>query len=457
MSLQQRWATWRSSAFVRSVGVLVGGTAMAHGITAAAMPIVTRLYTPAHFGLLAVFSAVLAVVAVAVCLRYEIAIAIPESDEDAANLVALAAACAVLVSSLLGLLAVFAAAPISAWLGQPALAPYLWLLPVCTGVAGVYAALQFWFVRHKQFAVLARTRVAQSAAASGTQIGMGMAGLAPLGLVLGQVINSGAGFVGVLHRIVRQDREVLRSLRWRRMWALAKRYDRFPKYSATEALANSASIQVPVMMIAAMGSGAEAGHLMLAMFVVQAPVALVGGAVSQVYLSNAPDALREGRLAMLTADVIGGLLRSGAGPLLFLGVVSPQVFPFIFGPQWDRAGAIVAWLTPWFIAHFVTAPISMALHVTGQQRLAFVLQAGGLAFRVAAVGVASALPHALLVESYAVSGLVFYTLYLALVVRAVSTRAADVARAARAALPACLAWLAAAIGVLVATRIAAAI
>ena len=47
--------------------------------------------------------------------------------------------------------------------------------------------------------------------------------------------------------------------------------------------------------IAALVSGQEAGYLGLAMYAVQAPMTLLGGAVSQVYLSRAAHEHREQR------------------------------------------------------------------------------------------------------------------------------------------------------------------
>jgi O-antigen/teichoic acid export membrane protein len=93
MTLRDRWAALARNRLVRSVGVLVGGTAFAHAITAATLPIVTRLYTPADFSVLAVFASLLSIVSVAACLRFDVAIPIPEHDAEAVNLLALALGC----------------------------------------------------------------------------------------------------------------------------------------------------------------------------------------------------------------------------------------------------------------------------------------------------------------------------------------------------------------------------
>ena len=59
------------SAFARGVGVLVGGTAGAQALMVLAAPLLTRLYSPEDFGLLAVYSGLLAICTVIAGLRYE--------------------------------------------------------------------------------------------------------------------------------------------------------------------------------------------------------------------------------------------------------------------------------------------------------------------------------------------------------------------------------------------------
>ena len=409
---------------LRAVLVLVGGTAFAHAITALSLPILTRLYTPADFSILAVFSSLLSIVAVAACLRFDIAIPMPGRDAEAFNLLALAIGCAVAVSLVTGALLLIAPSWLPEIMGRLDLQPYLWLLPVGIFLAGAYSALQNWFVREKEFSLIARSRVAQSAASAGTQIGMAGFSVGPIGLVFGYLLNTGSaclilGFRLLRHERYRQNAEGLTSSTLKLAW---RDYSRFPKYSTWEALANSAAIQLPVIMIAALAAGPEAGYLLLAMSVIQAPMALFGTAIGQVYLSRAPEEYREGRLGSFTADILGGLMKAGVGPLLAVGILSPLVFGTVFGEGWGRAGWLVAWMTPWFIMQFLASPVSMAIHVTGHQRAVFFLQVFGLILRVSSVLVVAQFSNAPVSEAYALSGALFYFIYLWLVLRCAKCR-----------------------------------
>jgi O-antigen/teichoic acid export membrane protein len=440
MTLRDRWAALARNRLVRSVGVLVGGTAFAHAITAATLPIVTRLYTPADFSVLAVFASLLSIVSVAACLRFDVAIPIPEHDAEAVNLLALALGCTAIIALVLALALMVAPTGAIALFKQPGLAPWLWLLPFGVVLTGGYSALQMWFVRKKEFGSIARSRVTQSAAASATQVGMGWLHWAPVGLILGQMLNTGAGCIALGYRFVTRERDTLRSVSATRMRSAFAAYDRFPKYSTFEALSNSASIQLPIILIAALAIGPEAGYLVLAMSAMQAPMGLIGTAVSQVYLSRAPEEHRAGRLDSFTADVFGALVKSGVGPLILAGFVAPDLFAFVFGAPWRRAGVLVAWMTPWFIMQFLSVPVSMALHVTGRQRAALALQLFGLTLRVGAVLTAAALGANLISEAYALSGFVFYFVYLAIVLRVVDAKPTEVVREVVRALPILAGW-----------------
>ena len=414
---------------------------VAHGITAMAMPVLSRLYSPADFSLLAVFSGILSVISVAACLRFDIAITLPDNDIDAANLLAIALGSAAAISLLLGVPCLLMAQKVSVLINQPNLKPYLWLLLPGVFLAASYSAFQSWFVRHRQFGLISTSRVGQSVGAAGAQVGLSFASAGPLGLIVGYIVNSGAACIVFGCNLLRSKDKVWKTISIPRMRTMVETHQRFPKYSTFEALANSGAIHVPIILIAAAAVGPEAGYLTMGMYVLQAPVALIGTAIGQVYLSRAPEEHRAGQLSKFTAEILGKLLIAGAGPLLFVGIVSPVAFPIVLGNEWIRAGQLVVWMTPWFIMQFITYPISMALHVTGRQRTAFMLQLFALLARVGAVWVVGSIATSKITEAYAVSGFVIYSVYAVVVLHSVSIRKAELSRCSWKSLPHIVSWI----------------
>jgi len=235
------------------------------------------------------------------------------------------------------------------------------------------------------------------------------------------------------------DRPLLGHVSWRRMRSLLFVYRRYPKYSALEALSNSAGMQLPIILIAGLAAGPEAGFLLLALSIIQAPMGLLGNAIAQVYLSQAPEEFRRGTLGAFTSRIFGGLVKSGLGPLAFAGILAPALFAKVFGPEWHRAGVLLAWMTPWFMMQFAAVPISMGLLVSNSQKTALALQLFGLSFRTAAVYGAWIAGWGIS-EAYALSGFVFYLVYLLFILHAVGARRAEIAREIRNNILAFVSW-----------------
>ena len=116
--------------FLKAVSILVGGTAFAQGIAILALPILTRLYTPEEFSLLAIYTSLLLTLSAASCLRFEIAIPIPKSDSEAIHLVLLAVLSNFIISLLIGLIIWVFHSEIILILKQPTFTSLIWLVPL---------------------------------------------------------------------------------------------------------------------------------------------------------------------------------------------------------------------------------------------------------------------------------------------------------------------------------------
>ena len=352
--------------FARNVSVLAGGTAFAQLLTVLSLPLLTRIYRPHDFEVLAVYVAVLNMATVVSCLRYNVAIPLPEQDVDGMALLVTSLLCATLVSVLLAM-AVLGFPEVAAGLfGQAGLVDYLWMVPLGVFLASIYSALQYWSSRKKRFGLITRTRVARAVGGIAAQITTGLIIASPFGLILGRTLYGGLGALGLGRNLLLTDLTALRALDFSRVVSQALENKRFPLWSVPESLFNTAGVQLPVILIAAHSVGPEAGFVMLAMRVVALPMGLIGSSVAQVFLTEAPAKHRAGILPVFTLRTMLSLLKISAPPLISIGALSPLVFPLMFGPDWARAGWVVAWMTPWFVLQFVASPVSTVLHVTGK-------------------------------------------------------------------------------------------
>ena len=207
--------------FVRGVAVLVSGTVGAQALMVLAAPLLTRLYTPQDFGLLAVFVGLLSIVAVTASLRYELAIPLPSDEREAAALLVLSLSSVLVVAALSAIPVFFYRNAIAGLLNTPALADYLDLVPLGTLFVGAFNVLNVWAIRVKAFTPLAKTKFSQSVAAVGIQVGG--ASLGPVALLLGQVAGQAAGSLSLGLRVLRQQWGAIVSVRLSDIALVARR------------------------------------------------------------------------------------------------------------------------------------------------------------------------------------------------------------------------------------------
>lgn len=437
-------AELKKSSFVRAVAMLASGTVLGHTVTLAAFPILTRLYSPSNFSDLAVFVAIVTIVSTVACLRFDIAIPLPERRAEALSLVGLSVVSATLVGSILLILTIWFNKDFAELAGAPSIANLLWLAPVSIWLAAIYSALQFFATREKEYKRIAKTRVTRSVSAAAIQLGLGTFSTGSVGLVVGHAFSSGAGIGALLRERLGRKLLRIRKLSLKHVRKTAYSYKRFPLLSAPEALANISAIQLPIIIISASSNGHQAGFLMLAMKLMQAPMALLGNSIAQVYLGTAPTQLRNGNLASFTIATFSSLLKLGAGPIIAAAIIAPGLFPVIFGDEWGGAGKLLVWMAPWFALQFVTSPLAMCLHITGNQLSALVLQLVGFVIRVGAVIFAIAYMQEHVAEVYALSGVVFYTGYLFIVMRKAGVSSFELVRTSVRSAPIIGAWILAA-------------
>jgi O-antigen/teichoic acid export membrane protein len=349
-----------------------------------AVPVLTRLYTPADYGALGVFSSTLHMLLVLASLRYESAIPLPEDEDAARSLLALAFVLLGVMASLVSLLVWLAGDAFVAAVNVPALRPYLWLIPVGFIGAGAYQAVSFWAIRRREFGRVARTKLSQGVGQMVAQVGLGLAGAGAPGLLIGDVVGRVAGGGGLI-LVALRERPRARVTR-ASLVAVASRYRRFPLLTTWAGLFNVASLQLPSILFSAGFGVAAAGLYTLSYKMLVLPTMLVGHAVHQVFLSRAATVAREPeRLRQLTERTALALFAGGLPVFGTVALGGPQLFGIVMGSEWEPAGRYAQVLAPWFAVWLVSNPIGGLLSVREWQASALAFTMFEFALRLGAL------------------------------------------------------------------------
>lgn len=358
------------STFAGNVLKLVTGSVFAQGLGVLVAPIVARLFAPEAFGVAALFASITGIMGVVACLRYELAIMLPKTDEEAANLLGVSLFFVFIITGISTLIIFFADDVIVTLLNSPDLKKYLWLVPVTVFVSGVFLVLNYWNSRTKHFGRLSVARVVSSVVTQTTKLGAGFSGLVSGGVligtgILGQIVST---FI-LGGQIWRDDRHLFKaSIRWGKMIAGLKRHKKFPIYNTWSALLNTASQQLPIIMLAFYFSPKIVGFYALGKTVLSMPMSMVGGAVSQVFFQKASEAhYRTGNLANVVEEVFKRLVSLGIFPILLLTLIGEDLFVVAFGERWAEAGVYMQILGLWIFFQFISSPISTLFAVLEKQ------------------------------------------------------------------------------------------
>lgn len=390
----RNFAQWLlpKSAFARGVSVLVGGTASAQILLILVSPLLTRLYTPEDFGLLAVYTSLLALVSVVSSLRYELAIPLPEDDHEAANVLVLCLFLIIISTVLTGIILIFLGSSIVSILGVPRLSKYLWLFPISVFITGIYTVFNYWGIRTKQFSNIASTKIQQAITVLLIQLTTFKLGV--VALLLGQVAGQGIGTTSLLMpALVRKE---FKHFNGKDILYLSYRYRKFPFYSTWEGLSNTAGSQLPVILFASLFSPVSAGLYALSHRILSLPMSLIGNAIGQIFFSKAVEARRVGKIDNLVSGLHAQLAHIAMAPALILLLIGPDLFAFIFGEKWRQAGEFARWMTPWLYLVFVSSPLSTLFAVLEQQAQGLAFQLILLISRVIAIIVGAVLVNDLM-------------------------------------------------------------
>lgn len=354
----------------KSILTLAGGTAVGQGVTACAMPFITRLYSPAQIGVISVFLAFFTFWAPALSLRYEYALLIAHDDTESHVINKLAMLCVLGMSVLaMPLLAAMRASDVLGFGLLPSWAAIA-ALPILFGY-GQFMVCRSWGLRAGLMSNITKSTIARSAANALTRIGLGALGGGVPALFAAELAGAW-GPAATLYRAVnnRFESSRQRSITIKAVWSVACRYAKFPAYETPSTLVNQLAQSLPVPMIASLYGPQAAGWYGLARAMVGIPNTQIGAAVGDVFQMELARAVIEGdkgRGHRLFYKMVARLSLFGLIPLVTVMSLAPSLMPLLFGQQWRQAGWIAAAIAPWLYAALIVSTLSRLLSVLQAQ------------------------------------------------------------------------------------------
>jgi lipopolysaccharide exporter len=384
------------SKFLSSVIKLFSATLVGQVLGILVTPVLSRLYTPADFGLFQVFLSIISVIAVISCLSYESAIVLPEKNEDAANLVTLCLFLIGTTSIIVSVFFILFSGVIEIVFNAPALSQYIFLIPlgiICNSIAFV---LSYWMTRREEYGTMAKANITSSFTSRSVSIGFGVYSPSPFGLIFGTIIND-ATIICILLKKTVSDLRFFRTISFKKVKELAIRYKKFPKYNIGSELASSLSIQVTPLLLAVFFSPVIVGYYAMSYLVIRLPSKVIGNSIATVFFQKASEEKnRTGGVKNIVKSVNARLISVGILPTILLIIIGPELFTFALGIRWENAGVYAQILAPVFFVAFISVPILAIFNVMEQQRISLWFNVWNLFYTVIVLVIAGTLNDPLL-------------------------------------------------------------
>lgn len=406
--------------FATDVLRLATGTASAQLIGILAAPLIARLFAPQAFGELAIFASVAGIISVVSCLRYEITIYLPERDEEAANIVVLSALLVsgvTLATAVLVLVFGFQALRLAK---MPQLGGWLWLLPLNVFISGMWTILNCWNQRKRRFGRITVLQVVTRVAMVGSQIALGLAGFSSgIALICTTIFGAFVTAALLAWQTVRGDYQLFAgSVSWHAIKELWHRYSKFPRFGMAAALLNSASFQLPVILLSGFFNAVVVGSYSFGLRVLRVPGMLIGTNVNRAFFPRVAEARHRGTLGQSVERALCYLITLSLFPCFLLALTGGQIFSLVFGSRWHEAGVYAQILSVWLFFWFISSPMNTVFAVLEEQALELRYQVANLLTRFAAMVIGGIMGNArVAVTLFTFFGVAVYGSYCLSVIR----------------------------------------
>lgn len=337
------------------------------------LPILSRVYDPGHFGELAIYMAITAILGAISCLRLELAIPIAQNQNELNNVIV---SCQALVTftTLTFAFIIFGLYFAAQQLYATTISIVYFLLPVSIYCTGIFNILLFFNTRTKTFNILSYSYILKSAFMVAIQVVFPVFFNAGYGLIFGFVAGQ---IIAVSYLILKSNYRFKFLVIPTLSRVVTRRYSNFIVYSTCSIFMNTFGQNLNNFLINNSYGISSVGTYSMSQRLLIFPSATIGNAISQVYIQRLSQIRGSGKAALRYFDQTLIIL-SMISVVCFLPIYysAETLVSVVLGDNWIDASQFIQILTPMYAVHFVASSLSQTNNVFERQRLALIWQTG---------------------------------------------------------------------------------
>lgn len=341
-------------------------------------PILSRLFTPVEFAVVANFMAIVGVMGIVATGRLELAVPLPKEKEKAQDI----AFTGLMITVILGMISLIVplfSDQVGAMYKDELLPDYLWMVPLSVISYGLLGLTNNWNLRHEKFRSISVGKIVQSLVNNGLAAILGYIGWGIYGLIVAWLLSQ---YVNIFILLLSVDRKVKRkNFNIITLKTTLKEYKDFPLINSLHAFTDILVTQFLLFWLISSYFGyQELGLFAMMHKYVRAPIMLITSSVSQLFYVETGKALNEKRSVLpIFRKTITITLVFAVPFIVAILLFGPQLFKWYLGENWEMAGTYAKNISPMLFFYFIASPVSGLPILFNKQRWAFVFSVIGYA------------------------------------------------------------------------------
>ena len=330
-------------------------------------PVLSRIYHPIDYGIVAVFMALINILNAFFNSHYNHSILIQRKVTNTVNAILLSNSINLIVSIALFFLLVFFPKIISFVSGENIIfSKFIYLIPIVVFLNGFNSSMGSWYQKNANYKTISSLNIIYSLSSIGFQILYAV--IAPhilnvhpdyRGLLGGYFFSTFLTTVISLLFYLKQYWKFKRLASFKRIKEILKIEKKFFLISLPNDLMQTASNELPTLFLSKTITVYEVGNIGYARRFLGIPLTIGSNAISQIFSRKAIEEIHKNdncRGLFLKTALLSTLI--GFIPFLMLLFFGPQLFAFVFGEKWFLAGQFAQILGFYYYLNFIVGPLT---------------------------------------------------------------------------------------------------
>lgn len=357
----------RESSFLRQSLTLISGTVVAQGFSFVFLIVFQRFFfTPEHFGVLSVFTSFAGVFVAASTLKYEYAIVMAKTDEDALHLLILSLVCVLLVTGI-SFVSLAWFHDLSEDLPAGYVTFFMWTTPLAVLAGGAYESLSFWHNRYGGFSKISLARISQNVTTELSRLAIIPLNLGGKTLILGRVFGQLVSVLYLARHFFRKERVV--RIDWRAIWWIARVNKDFPLFAMPTIFINNLTTWLFVYFFYETYGGSVIGMVSISIQYIALPFGILSSAFSQVFYRKIAAIERRADMLNVYVRFSKNLIMVGAAVIAIVFLIPDSLVVWVLGENWEGITTFMRTAVVWQTTAFVGSSLSFVYTRLLKQRL----------------------------------------------------------------------------------------